>query len=148
MAKIIQDVQTRGDAALYDLTQKHDNLDCRATGFAIPTETIARHIATIPPDQREALELAATRIRAYHETQRPTDAWWQDDTGAHLGWRWSAIDRAGLYVPGGAGGLSVLSFDERHPCESRGGVAPDYVRANAEWSRQSPCFTRRATGTN
>ncbi len=101
VAKIIQDVQTRGDDALYDLTQKHDQLDCRATGFAIPADTIARHIATIPPDQRNALELAATRIRTYHETQRPTDAWWQDDTGAHLGWRWSAIDRAGLYVPGG-----------------------------------------------
>lgn len=53
------------------------------------------------PEEHAALALAADRIRAYHERQRPTDAQWQDDTGATLGWRWTPVGAAGLYVPGG-----------------------------------------------
>jgi len=47
------------------------------------------------------LELAAERIRAYHARQLPEDAEWTDETGARLGWRWSPVSAAGLYVPGG-----------------------------------------------
>ena len=47
------------------------------------------------------LELAAARIRAYHERQRPEDASWTDASGATLGWRWTPVSAAGLYVPGG-----------------------------------------------
>src|SRR6185437_12026648 len=47
------------------------------------------------------IEIAATRIEAYHRRQLPADASFQDDTGAVLGWRWTAVDSAGLYVPGG-----------------------------------------------
>jgi histidinol dehydrogenase len=49
----------------------------------------------------EALEEAATRIRAYHQRQRPLDDFWTDDEGVSLGWRWTPVDAAGLYVPGG-----------------------------------------------
>ena len=54
-----------------------------------------------PPEERAALELAAERIRAYHERQIPATEEWTDAAGATLGWRWTPIDAAGLYVPGG-----------------------------------------------
>jgi histidinol dehydrogenase len=55
----------------------------------------------VPSDERAALELAADRIRAYHDRQRPADAEWTDAQGARLGWRWTPVSAAGLYVPGG-----------------------------------------------
>jgi histidinol dehydrogenase len=58
-------------------------------------------VARVPADERAALELAADRIRAYHERQLPADAQWTDASGAQLGWRWTPVDAAGLYVPGG-----------------------------------------------
>src|SRR5690606_17846146 len=62
---------------------------------------IAEAAASVPAAEREALELAAARIRAYHERQLPADAQWVDEAGAELGWRWSPVEAAGLYVPGG-----------------------------------------------
>ena len=58
-------------------------------------------IAEVPQHEREALELAAERIRAYHARQMPEDASWVDESGATLGWRWTPVSAAGLYVPGG-----------------------------------------------
>ena len=55
----------------------------------------------MPAHERAALEKAAERIRAYHERQRPSDARWTDAAGATLGWRWTPVSAAGLYVPGG-----------------------------------------------
>ncbi|MGB0905528.1 MAG: histidinol dehydrogenase, partial [Mangrovicoccus sp.] len=57
--------------------------------------------AQVPQVEREALELAAERIRDYHQRQMPQDSIWQDESGATLGWRWTPVDAAGLYVPGG-----------------------------------------------
>ena len=56
---------------------------------------------SVAPGDRAALELAAERIRAYHARQVPPDALWTDETGAELGWRWTPVAAAGLYVPGG-----------------------------------------------
>ena len=55
----------------------------------------------MPAQERQALALAADRIRAYHARQLPEDAWWTDGSGAQLGWRWTPVEAAGLYVPGG-----------------------------------------------
>ncbi len=49
-----------------------------------------------------ALELAASRIRLYHERQKPVDTRFTDPLGVELGWRWTAISAVGLYVPGGS----------------------------------------------
>ncbi|MEO0381517.1 MAG: histidinol dehydrogenase, partial [Pseudomonadota bacterium] len=57
--------------------------------------------AQVDAADREALEMAATRIRAYHARQMPEDAQWTDEAGATLGWRWTPVSAAGLYVPGG-----------------------------------------------
>ncbi|MCP5088827.1 MAG: histidinol dehydrogenase [Rhodobacteraceae bacterium] len=101
VAGIIADVQAHGDAAVLELTATFDRHDLTPETLAFSKLEIDAAIAQVPEDQAAALELAARRIRAYHARQVPEDAWWQDDSGAHLGWRWTAVEAAGLYVPGG-----------------------------------------------
>ena len=101
VAAIIADVRARGDAAVLELTARFDRLTLTADTLAFSPDEIAHAITQVPPAERTALELAAARIRAYHERQMPEDLSWTDDTGATLGWRWSAVSAAGLYVPGG-----------------------------------------------
>ncbi len=101
VAEIIADVRARGDAALIELTGKFDRLELSADKLAISEAEVDAAIAGVPAEERKALELAADRIRAYHERQMPEDAQWTDAAGATLGWRWSAVSAAGLYVPGG-----------------------------------------------
>ncbi len=101
VAEIIADVRRRGDAAVLELTAKFDRLEIEASGLQFSEAEIDRACAAAPADERAALELAAERIRAYHERQMPEDARWEDGVGATLGWRWTAVSAAGLYVPGG-----------------------------------------------
>ncbi|MGL5009651.1 MAG: histidinol dehydrogenase, partial [Paracoccaceae bacterium] len=101
VAAIIADVRTRGDAAVIDLTTRYDRLTLTPETLAFSPAEIDAACATVPADTRAALDLAATRIRAYHARQMPRDESWQDDTGATLGWRWTPVSAAGLYVPGG-----------------------------------------------
>ena len=101
VAQIIDDVRVRGDAAVIELTARFDRFDLTPETLAFSDEESAAAIARVSPEDRAALELAADRIRAYHERQLPSDQEWADDTGATLGWRWSAVSAAGLYVPGG-----------------------------------------------
>ena len=99
--EIIRDVRQQGDAALIELTEKFDHHHLTPQTFAFSEAEIEAAITDVPQAEREALDLAATRIRAYHQRQVPEDARWVDDSGAELGWRWSAVGSAGLYVPGG-----------------------------------------------
>ena len=101
VADIIVDVAARGDAAVLELTAKFDRLTLTPETLAFSTAEIDAEIAKVPAVEREALELAAKRIRVYHAKQLPKDERWIDDNGAELGWRWSAVETAGLYVPGG-----------------------------------------------
>ena len=101
VAAIIADVRSRGDAALVELTAKFDRLQLDAGSLRFSDAEIDALVAQVPAHERAALELAAERIRAYHLRQLPEDASWQDETGAMLGWRWTAVSAAGLYVPGG-----------------------------------------------
>ncbi|NYS23559.1 histidinol dehydrogenase [Rhodobacteraceae bacterium 2376] len=101
VAAIIADVRTRGDAALIELTARFDRLELTAESLAFSAAEIDAHCARVCAEDRAALELAAERIRAYHTRQMPEDARWTDASGADLGWRWSAVGAAGLYVPGG-----------------------------------------------
>lgn len=100
-AGIIADVRARGAEAVVELTRKFDRFDITEDTLAISAAEIDEAITRVPEDQRAALEIAAARIRAYHERQLPQDAWWVDEAGAELGWRWTPVDSAGLYVPGG-----------------------------------------------
>lgn len=101
VADIIADVRARGDAAVLDLTAKFDRLQLDAAGLRFSDAEIDGYCAQVGDEDRAALELAAARIRAYHERQVPADAMWEDDIGASLGWRWTPVSAAGLYVPGG-----------------------------------------------
>ncbi len=101
VAGIIADVRARGDAAVIDLTSKFDRLDLTPETLAFSAEEIAEEIAKVPAEDRAALKLAADRIRAYHARQLPSDDSWTEPTGAMLGWRWTPVSAAGLYVPGG-----------------------------------------------
>ena len=101
VAGIIQDVRDRGDEAVLELTHKFDRLALTADGLRFSDQEITDEIAKVSDEDRAALELAAARIRAYHERQMPQDAYWTDGSGAELGWRWTPVSTAGLYVPGG-----------------------------------------------
>ena len=98
---ILKRVRAEGDVALADYTQRFDRHDLSTSGWAVaPAETRAA-LDSISTELRDALELAAARITAYHEKQRPQDSDSVDSAGVRLGARWSAVDAAGLYVPGG-----------------------------------------------
>jgi len=101
VAAIIKDVRERGDAALIELTAKFDRLDLTPETLRFSDNEINQLVAQVPAHERDALELAAERIRAYHERQMPADESWTDESGATLGWRWTPVSAAGLYVPGG-----------------------------------------------
>ncbi|MBC7506586.1 MAG: histidinol dehydrogenase, partial [Sandarakinorhabdus sp.] len=101
VSAIIADVRARGDEAVADLTAKFDRVDLDAAGWEIPLAELDAALAGLAPDLRAALDLAATRIRAFHERQRPTDNDETDVAGVRTGVRWSAVEAAGLYVPGG-----------------------------------------------
>ncbi|MEM0938138.1 MAG: histidinol dehydrogenase [Pseudomonadota bacterium] len=98
---IISDVRSRGDAAVIDLTERFDRLRLSPETLAFSAKEIDALVARVSAEDQAALELAADRIRAYHTRQMPRDACWTDETGAELGWRWSPVSAAGLYVPGG-----------------------------------------------
>lgn len=98
---IIEDVRLRGDEALAEYTAKFDGHSPAEDGWRIAPEACREAFDALKPDLRAALELAAQRIRAYHEAQLPEDRDYTDATGMRLGARWSAVDGAGLYVPGG-----------------------------------------------
>ena len=101
VAEIIADIRRRGDAALAELTRRFDRFDPEVGGFAISAAEVDAAIAQGAPDVLQALDVAAQRIEAFHRTQLPAGVDYRDDAGVRLGARWSAIDSAGLYVPGG-----------------------------------------------
>jgi histidinol dehydrogenase len=98
---IIAQLRARGDAALVELTNKFDRAGVTAASLKLAPEETERALAQVTKAQREAIEIAALRIEAYHKRQLPEDARFTDETGALLGWRWTSVDSVGLYVPGG-----------------------------------------------
>jgi len=100
-AKIVADVERRGDAALVAYTNKFDRVRLKASDLRVRPGEIAAALKQCDRATVKALELAAARIAAYHAKQHPGDAVWKDEAGLLLGWRWTPIDAVGLYVPGG-----------------------------------------------
>ncbi|MBN9554144.1 MAG: histidinol dehydrogenase [Alphaproteobacteria bacterium] len=98
---LIADVRARGDAALVDLTNKFDRAGITAATLRISDAEIDGAVGQVSKEQMAAIDTAAARIEAYHRRQIPADESFRDETGALLGWRWTAVDSAGLYVPGG-----------------------------------------------
>lgn len=101
VAGIIADVRARGDEAMLELTEKFDRIKLTPDTMRVTADEVEEAASQVAPDVRAALELAAERITAYHSRQMPEDAEWTDEAGATLGWRWTPVSAAGLYVPGG-----------------------------------------------
>ncbi|MCP5397420.1 MAG: histidinol dehydrogenase [Sphingomonadaceae bacterium] len=99
---ILHEVKSRGDAALVDYTARFDGHRLSENDdWRIAPDDCAAAYAALEPELRDALDLAAARIRAYHEAQLPSDRDYVDEAGVRLGAIWRAVDAAGLYVPGG-----------------------------------------------
>jgi len=98
---IIADVRKRGDAALVELSNKFDHANLTADTLKLTAVEIDAAISRLTKEQHAAIATAAARIETYHLRQVPEDANFTDATGAELGWRWTSVDSAGLYVPGG-----------------------------------------------
>jgi len=102
VADILRDVRRRGDAALLEYTERFDRVRAAsAADLEIPPAEAAAALAALPAAQRNALEAAADRVRAYHEHQRAESWSYTDADGTLLGQQITPLDRVGLYVPGG-----------------------------------------------
>lgn len=98
VSAIIARVKAEGDDAVADLTRQFDGHDL---SWRIDLADCQAALDGLAPDLRAALQLAADRIRTYHEKQRPVDSDGIDDAGVRVGARWRGVDGAGVYVPGG-----------------------------------------------
>ena len=101
VAAIIAEVRAGGDRVLCALTAQFDRLSLTPDRLRFSPDEIRDLVARVGEADRQALALAAERIRAYHARQMPENASWTDPEGATLGWRWGPVSAAGLYVPGG-----------------------------------------------
>ena len=102
VARIVDDVRARGDAAVLEYTRRFDHVDAATIGeLAIDARAMREAYAVLPAEQRSALEVAAHRIRDFHERQRGGGFGFRDEDGSELGQRVTPLDRVGLYVPGG-----------------------------------------------
>ncbi len=98
---IIADVRGRGDAAVAAFTLRFDRLDLNALPMRVSADEIRQAVASIDAQTLDALKLARDRIASHHERQKPADDIYTDALGVTLGSRWTAVEAAGLYVPGG-----------------------------------------------
>jgi histidinol dehydrogenase len=98
---IVQDVAVRGDAGLIEATRKFDRLDLDAARLRVSVADVAVALKACDAVTLDALKFARDRIETFHLKQLPKDEQFTDSLGVELGWRWSAVDAVGLYVPGG-----------------------------------------------
>jgi histidinol dehydrogenase len=102
VAEILRNVRARGDAAVLDYTRRFDQLDSASMAdLELPQTELRKALDGLPRAQRAALEAAAQRVTSYHERQK-LDSWsFTEADGTRLGQKITALDRVGLYVPGG-----------------------------------------------
>ena len=98
---IITNVKENGDEALINLTYKFDNVKLEKATLFFSDEEIRSSSKKILAKEKEALNLAASRIKKYHIKQLPKNKFWKDEKGVNLGFRWTPINSIGIYVPGG-----------------------------------------------
>jgi len=101
VAAILADVRTRGDAALIELSRKFDRVDLDKLGLRVSADEMEKARDACSAETLDALELAAGRIAEHHARQLPINERYTDEVGVELGWRWTAVESVGLYVPGG-----------------------------------------------
>jgi len=101
VAEVVSNVVNNGDKALFDYTQKFDHFDVEARGLEVRPARMQQALENVHPKQREALEYAVARVRAYHEKQTAESWNYTEADGTTLGQKVTPMKRVGLYVPGG-----------------------------------------------
>ena len=101
VSEILEDVKRRKDEAVIELTHRFDKIKLKKEELSFSKNEIDELSSAAKSDERKALDLAADRIRVFHERQKPEDVSWTDDIGIELGWKWTPLDAVGIYVPGG-----------------------------------------------
>lgn len=102
VADILQQVQTRGDAAVIEYTNRFDRRSLQAAGeFCLGADDLQQALERISPESRVALESAAARVRSYHERQVQESWQYSEADGTVLGQQITPMERVGVYVPGG-----------------------------------------------
>jgi histidinol dehydrogenase len=101
VAKIIADIRARGDTALIELSRTFDHVDLAVLGMRVSREEMRAARAACEKETLAALALAGERIDEHHRRQLPVNERYTDQEGVELGWRWTAVESVGLYVPGG-----------------------------------------------
>ena len=101
VAEIVERVRREGDAALIDYTRRFDGLELTPEKLRVTKQEVSAAFDSCDSHAIAALELAASRIDAYHGRQLPEDDLYEDESGVELGARWTPVQAAGLYVPGG-----------------------------------------------
>ena len=102
VTRIIADVRARGDDAVVEYTRRFDRREVAGIAdLRLDVEVLDAALASLPAGQRDALGQAADRVRRFHERQRQPSWSYVEADGTRLGQRTTAIDRVGLYVPGG-----------------------------------------------
>lgn len=102
VARILADVKSRGDEAVVEYTNKFDRMNAQSMAeFTLPKSRLDQALAGLEPERRQALEAAADRVRKYHERQLQASWSYTEEDGTMLGQQVTALDRVGLYVPGG-----------------------------------------------
>jgi histidinol dehydrogenase len=100
-AEVIGRVRAEGFAAVRDYGRRFDGVDLDEAAIGVTAEEIEAGANACQPEVRDAIALAASRIRHYHQRQRPADSHFIDELGVELGWRWTPLEAVGVYVPGG-----------------------------------------------
>ena len=98
---VLRAVRTEGVDALLRYAREFDGVELTEATLRVTADEIAAGAAACPQSVRDAITFAAERIRRYHDRQRPADQWFRDEAGVELGWRWTALESVGIYVPGG-----------------------------------------------
>jgi histidinol dehydrogenase len=101
VAQILAEVKARGDSALTDLSRKFDHTDLEKVGLRVSKKEMHASLDSCEKESIAAIELAGNRIADHHRHQLPFNERYTDELGVELGWRWTAVESAGLYVPGG-----------------------------------------------
>ncbi len=101
VAGIVADVRKRGDTALFELSKRFDGVDLEKLGLRVGKAEVAAAVGQCSSETLDALRLARDRIAEHHARQLPRDDSYIDKLGVVLGSRWTAVEAAGLYVPGG-----------------------------------------------
>jgi histidinol dehydrogenase len=119
-AEILRDVKLRGFDGLADASLRLDGVRLDPATIRVTPQQLEDAVRACDPAVVRALELAASRVTDYHVRSRPQDARWTDSQGIDLGWRWTPVEAAGLYAPGGRAAYPSSVIMNAIPAKSAG----------------------------